>query len=100
MTSKQSDSKGKTDQNIVYRSASDASFTQDKFLRKEFEKFRSLNRKSQKIWEEARLYLPSGGSRANSYLPPFPPYLTNAEGCVITDVDGNERLDFFGNAST
>jgi len=49
---------------------------------------------SRRIWEEARKNLPAGSSRTSVFYPPYPSYASGALGDRITDVDGNERIDY------
>lgn len=48
-------------------------------------------------YEEATEYLPGGNTRGVLYYPPYPAYIESADGAVVTDVDGNEYLDFLNN---
>jgi len=56
-----------------------------------------LASRSAALYERARRRIPAGGSRALTFVKPYPVYAAKAEGCVITDVDGVERLDFIAN---
>jgi glutamate-1-semialdehyde 2,1-aminomutase len=55
------------------------------------------NRRSQELSERARAVLPGGVTRTSVYFDPYPPYIERGEGCRVTDVDGNERIDFSNN---
>jgi glutamate-1-semialdehyde 2,1-aminomutase len=53
-------------------------------------------KKSAKLFEEAKKYIPNGSSsliRTASY-DPVPPFITKGKGARIWDEDGNEYLDF------
>ena len=55
---------------------------------------------TQRLYEEARRYLPGGTSRLHYYFPPHPIYARRAHGCIVEDVDGVERLDFLNNMTS
>lgn len=48
-------------------------------------------------YEAATRYLPGGNTRGVLYYPPYPAYIADADGATLTDVDGNEYLDFLNN---
>jgi glutamate-1-semialdehyde 2,1-aminomutase len=50
--------------------------------------------------QSATNYFPGGVTRTLSYFQPYPAYIDRGEGCKIIDVDGNERIDFFNNATS
>jgi len=50
--------------------------------------------------EQAKKYLPGGVTRTLSFFQPYPPYIDRGKGCIVIDVDGNERIDFFNNATS
>lgn len=56
--------------------------------------------RSRQLHEAALRVMPGGTSRAVHQTSPHPIYAREGNGCVITDVDGNRYLDFFGNASS
>jgi glutamate-1-semialdehyde 2,1-aminomutase len=41
--------------------------------------------------------LPGGNSRTTVYMAPYPPYAASGEGCWVTDVEGDRRLDCLNN---
>lgn len=45
----------------------------------------------------ARRSLPGGDTRTVISFPPHPLYVAEAQGCRLTDVDGNQYLDLLGN---
>jgi glutamate-1-semialdehyde 2,1-aminomutase len=54
---------------------------------------------SERFFLEARRYLPGGDSRSTLFYRPYPAVLARGHGCTVTDLDGNELLDFSGNHS-
>jgi glutamate-1-semialdehyde 2,1-aminomutase len=53
--------------------------------------------KSAALFARARGVLPGGNSRTTVYMAPYPPYAASGEGCWITDVEGDRRLDCLNN---
>jgi glutamate-1-semialdehyde 2,1-aminomutase len=53
--------------------------------------------KSAQLFERARKVLPDGGSRSSISMAPYTPYIAKAQGKLLTDVDGNEYIDFNNN---
>ena len=53
--------------------------------------------KSAQLWERAQQVLPGGNSRTTVYMAPRPIYAADGEGCWVTDVDGDRRLDLLNN---
>ncbi len=58
---------------------------------------RTQTRMSEQLYKEAVKYLPGGNSRHTVYNSPFPIYARSGKGCMVTDVDGVERIDFINN---
>ena len=54
---------------------------------------------SRAILQDAARYLPDGVTRGTGWEP-YPLFWDRGEGCRVRDVDGVERLDFFGNNSS
>ncbi|MCO6009886.1 aspartate aminotransferase family protein [Actinoallomurus purpureus] len=54
---------------------------------------------SSKLHEEAKKWLPGGDTRTINHFSPYPVFMSHGAGCVLTDVDGNEYLDFCNNMS-
>ncbi len=52
---------------------------------------------SHKLWQRACESLPGGSTRHLNFYSPYPVFAAKAHGCRITDVDGNERIDFVNN---
>ena len=66
----------------------------------ELARYQELTPASRARWETAKEYLPGGDSRNSIFWDPYPIFLTDASGCRVTDVDGNERLDFINTMTT
>src|SRR5258706_15167589 len=49
---------------------------------------------SRRLFERARQFLPGGAARGATALQPYPLYGRQAKGAVLTDMDGNEFVDF------
>ena len=69
-------------------------------LRSEKARYVALNAGSGAKHEEAKRFLPGGDTRNSIFWNPFPIYVSGADGSHITDVDGNERVDFINNMTT
>ena len=52
---------------------------------------------SARLFAEAQRVMPGGNSRTTVFMAPYPPYAASGEGCWITDVDGDRRLDCISN---
>jgi glutamate-1-semialdehyde 2,1-aminomutase len=50
--------------------------------------------RSADLFKRAQRVLPDGGSRTTIRIAPYPIYVSKAEGKTITDVDGNQLIDF------
>ena len=55
---------------------------------------------SQALFERAQKVLPGGVSRNTIFRRPFPFYASHGEGCRVTDLDGNVRIDFANNMAS
>ena len=66
----------------------------------ELQAYEQHNSRSAARFAEARQVLAGGNSRLTAYFSPFPFYVERAEGCVLYDIDGNRRLDFYNNATS
>src|SRR5499426_2734269 len=53
--------------------------------------------KSAALFARAQGVLPGGNSRTTVYMAPYPPYAASGEGCWVTDVEGDRRLDCLNN---
>ena len=69
-------------------------------LRSERARYVASNAGSNAKHEQAKRYLPGGDTRNSIFWNPFPIYVSQADGSGITDVDGNERVDFINNMTT
>src|SRR5690349_15529056 len=58
------------------------------------EKFLSRTEGSRRLFERAKRHLPGGAARGATAFQPYPLYGRSAKGAVLTDVDGNEYIDF------
>jgi glutamate-1-semialdehyde 2,1-aminomutase len=67
--------------------------------RKPLEAFRSPSSASARLYERATHVMPGGNTRITVYHPPYPAYAARGQGAVIVDVEGQQRLDFYNNAS-
>lgn len=54
---------------------------------------------SSKAYERACRVMPGGNTRQTLFARPYPIYAYEAKGCRVTDIDGNERIDFVNNYS-
>jgi glutamate-1-semialdehyde 2,1-aminomutase len=58
------------------------------------EQFLAKTKGSRSIFERARQILPGGTARAATAFQPYPLYARAANGAILTDVDGNEYVDY------
>ncbi|MBX7246872.1 MAG: aspartate aminotransferase family protein [Candidatus Sumerlaeaceae bacterium] len=56
--------------------------------------------RSEEIFQRALKVLPGGASRNAVIRKPHPCYAAVAQGCVVTDVEGNRRIDFANNMAS
>ncbi len=70
----------------------------EKLLAEVTEKYQNAYRKrmpkSRAAIESARKYMPGGDTRTAVFFQPYPIWIEKAEGCKVTDVDGNGYIDF------
>jgi len=59
--------------------------------------YRSATSQSRRLYEAALQVLPGGNTRHSIALNPYPIYVRSGHGCRVTDVDGEERIDFINN---
>ena len=59
--------------------------------------FRDFSPASAAMGERARRVFPGGDTRASAHYDPYPLTMTAAAGCVMTDLDGHQILDFMNN---
>ncbi|MFB6210155.1 MAG: aspartate aminotransferase family protein [Halobacteriales archaeon] len=61
------------------------------------ERYYERTERSREYYEEACEYMPGGSTRGVLYYDPYPAYVESGSGPRLTDVDGNEYLDFLNN---
>lgn len=66
----------------------------DDELAKTLEYFETKCAKSKEITTEAKKYIPGGVQHNLAFNYPFPICITKANGAYLTDIDGNEYIDF------
>lgn len=59
--------------------------------------YRSPHSRSRELFERAAKVMPGGNTRHSVALAPYPIYAASGRGCRITDVEGEERIDFLNN---
>ena len=69
-------------------------------LEREIATYAAANPKSAELHERATQFMPGGDTRGSIFWDPFPLYITDGNSSVITDADGNKRLDFISNMTT
>ncbi len=53
--------------------------------------------RSKELYERALTVMPGGNSRHTVVMKPYPVYVRSGKGCRVTDVEGEERIDFVNN---
>jgi len=53
--------------------------------------------RSRALFASASRHLPGGSTRMTIYHKPYPVYAASGNGCMLTDVDGNVRIDCLNN---
>ena len=66
----------------------------------ELARYLELTPESKARWQTATEYLPGGDSRNSIFWDPYPIFITEASGAHVTDVDGNDRIDFINTMTT
>ena len=61
--------------------------------------YRRRTVKSAALYQTALKALPGGDTRSVTYFAPYPLFMSWGAGCRLTDVDGNQYLDFLNNYS-
>jgi glutamate-1-semialdehyde 2,1-aminomutase len=69
-------------------------------LEQELATYAAANPISAALHEKATRFMPGGDTRNSIYWDPFPVYLTDGKGTILTDADGNKRTDFVNNMTT
>ena len=60
-------------------------------------RYRARTPRSAALFERAMGALPGGSTRTSTYFDPYPPYIASGSGSRVTDVDGNDYVDFLNN---
>jgi glutamate-1-semialdehyde 2,1-aminomutase len=60
-------------------------------------RYTQRTRASQTLTERARQVLPGGDTRTGVFYKPYPAYMVAGQGTTLTDLDGNQYLDFLNN---
>jgi glutamate-1-semialdehyde 2,1-aminomutase len=71
--------------------------TVNDYAKKIIDKYRSRTKRSLKIHERARRYMPGGDTRTAVFFKPYPTYIVRGDGCFVYDADGNEYIDHLNN---
>lgn len=53
--------------------------------------------RSSQLYQQAMRFMPGGNSRITVFFSPHPFYAQRGHGCIITDVEGVDRVDFHNN---
>src|SRR5689334_15890755 len=59
--------------------------------------YRERTRASQALTERAKHVLPGGDTRTGVFYAPYSAYMVGGQGSRLTDLDGNQYLDFLNN---
>ena len=59
--------------------------------------YRSAHSRSRELHKRASVVMPGGNTRHSIAMAPYPIYAASGSGCRVTDVDGDERIDFLNN---
>jgi glutamate-1-semialdehyde 2,1-aminomutase len=60
-------------------------------------KYRGPGALSRQLYDRASRVMPGGNTRHSVALAPYPIYARSGSGCRVTDVEGEERVDFLNN---
>lgn len=63
-------------------------------------RYRASTPASDRHRERATRVLPGGTTRTTVFFEPYPVCMESGRGCRVTDIDGNERVDFLNNYSS
>ena len=69
-------------------------------LEQEIATYAAANPKSGALHERAVKFMPGGDTRNSIYWDPFPLYVVDGDGTILTDADGNKRTDMVCNMTT
>ena len=59
--------------------------------------YRKFSPASEAIAERAQVVFPGGDTRSSAHYGPYPLMMEKAQGCTLTDIDGNRFTDFMNN---
>ena len=59
--------------------------------------FLNPSSRSSQLYQQAMRFMPGGNSRSTVFFSPHPFYVLCGHGCIVTDVEGVERIDFHNN---
>ena len=59
-----------------------------------------MNIKSAALYDRAKKVMPGGCSRNTILRKPHPIYASRGEGCIVTDIEGKQRIDFANNVAS
>ena len=59
--------------------------------------YRGETSRSRQLYERALKVMPGGNSRHTLVMDPYPVYAASGQGCRVTDVEGEVRIDFINN---
>jgi glutamate-1-semialdehyde 2,1-aminomutase len=59
--------------------------------------YRDRTKRSRELFEQAGHALAGGTTRTSVFFAPYPAYIAEGRGARLTDVDGNEAIDFVNN---
>lgn len=69
-------------------------------LEQEIATYAAANPKSGALHEQAVKFMPGGDTRNSIFWDPFPIYVVDGDGTILTDADGNKRTDMVNNMTT
>ncbi len=69
-------------------------------LEQEIATYAAANPKSGALHEQAVKFMPGGDTRNSIFWDPFPIYVVDGDGTILTDADGNKRTDMVTNMTT
>lgn len=69
-------------------------------LEQEIATYAAANPKSGALHDRAVKFMPGGDTRNSIFWDPFPIYVVDGDGTILTDADGNKRTDMVNNMTT
>jgi glutamate-1-semialdehyde 2,1-aminomutase len=67
--------------------------------REVIDRFRARTARSRQSHDAAVTCMPGGDTRTINHYTPYPVFMDSGRGCIVTDVDGNDYIDFNNNMS-